>query len=158
MATGTQYSLEEAALKLEAYCAYQERCTQEVTRKIESWGFNEDKKAELLSHLENYGYLNNERFAEAFVSGKVRIKRWGRIKIKMALRMKGLPSSLIDQALREIDEDLYLLNLKNLTERKAGAVRSEDEYEIRIKTSRYLASRGFESDLIRNALDDYFSE
>lgn len=76
----------------------------------------------------------------------------------MALRMKGLPSSLIDQALREIDEDLYLLNLKNLAERKAGAVRSEDEYEIRIKTSRYLASRGFESDLIRNALDDYFSE
>lgn len=157
MTTVGRYSFDEAILKLEAYCAYQERCTREVYDKAIGWGFDHDKIEELITHLKTNGFLNDVRFAEAFVSGKVSIKKWGRIKIRMALRVKGIPSDLINASIDTINDEMYLKNLFGLTERKAETVRSTDEFEIRIKTSRYLMSKGYEGDLVKDALDAYFN-
>ena len=88
MYLGRKYSFLEAKTKLEALCAYQERCSSELQKKLVQWRFNQEDMDRLLAHLISDDFLNEERFALAFVSGKVNIKKWGRIKIRQQLKLK----------------------------------------------------------------------
>ena len=84
----SKYSFLEAKTKLEALCAYQERCSFDLDKKMKEWGVDTEDRNRLLAHLIEHNFLNEERFAEAYVSGKVNIKKWGRVKIKMQLKSK----------------------------------------------------------------------
>ncbi len=156
MESGRKYSVEEARIKLESFCAYQDRCIQEVNRKIQGWGLTEGERELLIEHLRSNAFLDEKRFTEAFVSGKFNIKKWGRIKIKTALKVKGIHSGMIDNVIQEMDEDQYLANLNKLLEKKEAALQKDDEYTKRVKITRFLLSKGYESNLIHNALDDFF--
>ena len=79
MNSGRKYSLLEAKTKLEALCAYQERCSQELDRKMRTWGLDQEDRDALLADLISNNFLSEERFAEAYVSGKVNIKRWWKL-------------------------------------------------------------------------------
>ena len=100
-------TLLEAKVKLEVFCSYQERCEQEIRQKIDTWGiFGEDVDF-LVSDLISNNFLNEQRFAEAFVSGKFRIKKWGRIKIKQHLKQKNISDYSINKGFAEIDPTEY---------------------------------------------------
>jgi len=107
MKSECKYSFLEAKAKIEALCAYQERCQFEIDQKLISWGFNEEDSSALIVDLIKNRFLDEERFASAFVSGKFRIKRWGRIKIKAHLKQKRISVYSNDKALKEIDPDEY---------------------------------------------------
>lgn len=152
-----KYTLLEAKQKIEAYCAYQERCDAEVRKKLTGWYLYPEDIDVLISDLIQNNFLNEERFACAFVSGKFRIKKWGKIKIKQHLKQKRISDYSIRKGMEEIDGDEYLITLNQLAESKNNQITAKDNWDRRAKLQRYLNSKGYESELIRTVVDDLFN-
>jgi regulatory protein len=140
-------SLQEAKLKAEKYCAYQERCHSEVKNKLITFGLNKNDVDEVLMHLIQNNYLNEERFVKAFVGGKFRTKNWGRKKIIYQLQCKGINKTLIEQGLKQIDAPAYGATLIELLEKKAGQLQGKNKMQQMAALTRYLTGKGFEMDL-----------
>lgn len=159
MSGESKYSFLEVKAKLEALCAYQERCSFELDQKMIKWGLSKDDRDALLAHLISYNFLSEERFAEAFVSGKFRIKKWGRIKIRNGLKLKRISDYSISKGMEIIDEEEYWSNLVHLAERKWNTLSSaKDDYPTRVKLYRFLSGKGYEQDLIRDAVEKVIRE
>lgn len=144
----------EALEKARSYCAYQERCQQEVITKLKSFKLNKDEMDYVLLLLIQGNYLNEERFARTYASGKFRMKRWGKRKIKYQLKGKGLTDKCIELGLSEIDNEEYYSSLEDLITRKLELSKESNSYKKRSKISSYLYGRGFESNLINEILDE----
>jgi regulatory protein len=143
------YSFEQALVKMEAWCAYQDRCLFEVQNKLQSWNIDFSVQEKIIEKLILNRFLDEKRFVESFISGKVRIKRWGRIKIKYHLFQKQIDKKLIEQGLKTIDQEIYWDNLVTLATRKSSEIKStEDLWKAKHKVMIYLASKGYEQDLI----------
>lgn len=138
----------QAKERIYSFCAYQERTHQEVKNKLYGYGLYRDDVEELLSHLIEEKFLNEERFAKTYVGGKFRIKGWGRQKITNALEGKGVTSNCIRIGLKEIDEKDYLYTLKTILKKKIATIESENVFVIRDKAGRYAISRGYEPELV----------
>ncbi|MEZ4938919.1 MAG: regulatory protein RecX [Crocinitomicaceae bacterium] len=145
----------EAKAKIEYFCVYQERCHSEVTKKLYEWGLATDQVDVLISDLIQNNFLNEGRFAEAYVSGKFRIKRWGRNKIRVHLKQKHVNEYSIKKALDSIDEETYIETIELLAQKKQAEVNG-NQWEKRRKCYSYLLNKGFESSLIQNVLDKLF--
>jgi regulatory protein len=141
-------SLREATLKLEHYCAYQERCHQEVISKLYDYGLNQSERDEVIAHLIANNFLNEERFACSFARGKHRIKSWGKIRIVNELKFKHISSRNITTALKEISEDEYFETFVKLSERIWESATEKNQTKKRKKFCDYLLRKGFESDLV----------
>lgn len=154
MAFSNRLSPEQAFQKARHYCAYQERCHQEVKEKLYSFGLFKSEVEELISKLIEENYLNEERFAIQFAGGKFRMRQWGRIKIKYALKQKQVSEYCIKKGLKEIDEEDYQATLSRLAEKKWEAVSKESgsRFEWMAKTTDYLLNKGYESELIKAAI------
>lgn len=145
----------EAKAKLEAWCAYQERCQFEVDQKLIGWKFNDEQRSQLIADLISNRFLDEERFACAFVSGKFRIKHWGRNKIKQHLKQKRISDYSIKKGMLEIDPDAYWETLLKLASRKMMEQKSkESKQQLQLRVQRYLAAKGYEFDLILDALSE----
>lgn len=144
----------EALAKAEHYCAYQERAQQEVRDKLYDWGLWPDAVESIISELISAGFLNEERFAKAYATGKFRQKGWGKIKIKQGLKIKRVPDVLIKKALLLIDADVYTEMLTGILTKKARTVAEKDAYKRRYKLQQYALSRGYENDIIADVLKD----
>ncbi|MFD2865995.1 regulatory protein RecX [Mucilaginibacter antarcticus] len=142
----------QALAKAEHYCAYQDRAQQEVRDKLYEWGLWPDAVENIISELVSAGFLNEERFAKAYVVGKFRQKAWGKIKIKQGLKFKKVPDVLIKKALLQIDSDDYFATLTRILQRKASIVAERDAFKRRYKLQQYAMGRGFEHDLILDVL------
>jgi regulatory protein len=141
-----------ALAKAEHYCAYQERAQQEVRDKLYDWGLWPEAVENIIVKLIGDNFLNEERFAKAYVQGKFKQKGWGRIKIKQGLKFKKVPDGLIKKALQTIDGDEYISMLTKVINKKAALLIEKDEYKRRYKLQQYAMSRGYESDLIADVL------
>jgi regulatory protein len=149
------YSFEQALVKMEAWCAYQDRCLFEVQNKLDSWKIDCTTQEKIIEKLILNRFLDENRFVESFISGKVRIKRWGRIKIKHHLFQKRVDKKLIEQGLKNIDQEIYWDNLIALANRKSSEIKpAEDPWKAKQKIMTYLASKGYEQDLIYDAVKE----
>ena len=148
MAGSQTYSFLEAKQKIEAYCAYQERCDFEVRQKLFSWNLKLEDVDALISDLITHNFLNEERFAEAYVSGKFRIKRWGRVKIRQQLKLKKISAYSINKGMSVIDDDEYIKTAKELIESKSRLIKSKNQWDKINKLKRYLSSKGYETELV----------
>ncbi|MCI0922626.1 regulatory protein RecX [Sphingobacterium rhinopitheci] len=146
------YTPHQAKLKAESYCAYQERAQQEVRDKLYEWGLHLEEVEQLISDLISENFLNEERFAKAYVLGKFRMKGWGKVKIKQHLKAKRVSDPLIKIALREIDLDEYENKLDSIIEKKIPDTGSKLSLADKAKLVRHLQSKGYESDLIFSKL------
>jgi regulatory protein len=150
--SGHTYSFLEAKRRIEAWCAYQERAQSEVEKRLRDYGFDTEDAFALISHLITNNFLNEQRFAEAFTSGKVRIKRWGRRKIYNELIQKQVSKNTIQAAFDTIDLEVYENNLFFLAERKYAETKG-DSYERKMKTARFLIGKGYEFELIQDVME-----
>lgn len=149
------YSFEQALVKMEAWCAYQDRCLFEVQNKLQAWNLEFSIQEKIIEKLILNRFLDEKRFVESFISGKVRIKRWGRIKIKYHLFQKRVEKKLIDQGLKSIDQEVYWKNLLVLATKKSSEIKpSVDQWKTKQKIINYLASKGYEQDLIFEAVKE----
>ncbi len=141
-----------AYAKAEHYCAYQERSQQEVRDKLYEWELKPNEVENVIVRLIENNFLNEERFANAYVRGKFNQKGWGKIKIKQGLKFKRVPDGLIKKALFSIPDDDYIAALKNMLAKKATTLTEKNTLKRNYKLQQYAQSRGFEADLIWNVL------
>lgn len=149
---------DQAYVKIRHYCAFQERTHQEVKMKLHGYGVGWGDIGGLVSKLIEEGFLNEERFAAAFVGGKFRMKQWGRKKIEMELRKKQVSEYNIRVALRdEIDPAEYEKTIMKVLEKKWLSIRPETDsmYTKQAKTRSYLFQRGFESSHVSIAMKKF---
>ncbi|AEV32635.1 hypothetical protein Oweho_1647 [Owenweeksia hongkongensis DSM 17368] len=140
--------MQEAREKIRAFCAYRERSQYEVRERLYEYGLYTDAVNQEISSLIQENFLNEERFARAFVRGKFSIKKWGRVKIKQALYPHQLSDYVLKKAFTEIEEDDYLKTLQDVIEKKARTVKLKNEFERNGKIAQYAISRGFEPSLV----------
>ena len=140
---------EQALQKLKHYCAYQERCHNDVKEKLYKLGVWKKEHDEIIAALIEENYLNEERFAIAYTGGKFRINSWGRVKIKYALKQKQVSEYCIKKALQQISQEEYLAVLKKLADEKYASLKAEQYLVRKKKTMDYLLNKGFEMDLVR---------
>jgi regulatory protein len=150
-----KYHTKEAALqKLQSYCAYQERCHQEVTQKLYELGFRGDAADQIIAKLIEDNFLNEERFAIAYARGKFRIKRWGKIRIRQDLKMRNIPEYSLKKAMQAIDEEGgYIETLQHVI-----LVKSKDyegDAQKKEKLAAHAMRKGFESELIWDTLKNW---
>jgi regulatory protein len=142
------FLLQEAIQKLEFFCAYQERCHDEVISKLRSMKMHNDEIDQILVHLIAENFLNEERFACSFVRGKHRIKNWGKVKIINELKVRNITQIIISTALKEISEHDYLISFNVLSDKHWIAIQEENKLRKRKKFCDFMLRKGFESSLI----------
>ena len=141
---------QQALPKLKKFCAYQERCHKEVEEKLYSYGVFKNDAQQMISQLIDEDYLNEERFALQYTSGKFRIKQWGKVKIKYNLKQKNVSDYCIKKALLSIDKAGYKKVLYKLVDAKLTMLKSEKNiFTKKRKLQDHLLQKGFESDLVR---------
>ncbi|MBR1889674.1 MAG: RecX family transcriptional regulator [Alloprevotella sp.] len=135
-------------LKAATLCAHREVCCDDVRQKLYAWGARRDWVDEIVDRLVDEGYIDEMRYARAFVHDKTLFNRWGRVKTRHALEMKNVDTDLIDEALATIDEEAYARMLTELLTEKLPSVSAKNEYERAQKLLRFAAGRGFESSVV----------
>ena len=146
------YTQQQAKVKVCRYCAYQERSHQEVRQKLADMGFYGDDAEEIIADLIGEGYLNEERFARAYAGGKFRVKKWGRVKIRQGLKQHRVSDYCMRAGLSEIDPEEYWQTLRALAQQRWEKEKGQQAYIRRAKAARYLVGRGYEQDLVMEAL------
>lgn len=134
--------------KVRKFCEYQDRSETEVRRKMAQLLIPIPEREDLLQELIEEKYVDDERFAESFIRGKVNQKRWGRTRLNYELRLKGISDSIITEKMSEIDEETYNKNLEYLIERW----KSEHSKPDKQKLFQYLIRKGYQTDEITKAL------
>lgn len=150
----TTYTVDEAKKKLEYYCAYQERCHQEVIDKLKGMKMIPQAIDVILVHLIQHNYLNEERFAKTYVRGKLRFKKWGKRRLTSELKKKDISKININQALTEIDDKEYIEIFNDLAEKRLNSIKEKDKYKKKRKLSNYLLYRGWETYLVYDKLNE----
>jgi len=148
------WSAEEAHEKLTTYCAYQERCPWDVRKKLAEKGIQGKPAEKLITEMIIGEFLDEERYARSFARGKFRMKKWGRSRIQRELKMRQVPEKLIKLAITEIDPIEYYDTLLNQSEKKWDKTKEPDPFKKKYKVSQYLISKGFEFDLIKEAIEE----
>lgn len=149
---------EEIINKIFRYCAYQERCKQEIRTKLRELEADRDEVPEILAYLEEEGFLDEDRYARVFAGGKFRVKKWGKTKIRNELRKKGIEEAAIQAAFRaEIPHDDYLHTLRLQIEKKVETLSGHTPLEQQEKLNRFLRQKGYEWELIVEELKAHFS-
>lgn len=134
------------------FCAYRERCHQEIRKKLRELGADEYMAEELIMELLNENFINEERFAIEFALSKIRLKNWGKIKTAYELKLREISNRNIDTALAQIEEEEYINILERLLIKKLRLLNGS-EFEKKIKASQYAFNKGFESNLISSTLE-----
>ena len=144
---------QEAYLQLAALCANAEHCQHEMIEKMRRWELSEAVQARVMARLVKERYVDDERYARAFVKDKIRYNKWGRRKVQQALWLKRIDDAIQQTVLDEVDDEEYLKVLKPLLKQKSKSIRAESDYERNQKLVRFALGRGFTFDIIRQCLD-----
>ena len=140
--------------KMQQYCAFQERCMFDVKTKLKTFHLQDDIYEQIVIELKKKDFLNEERFAKMFASGKLRINKWGRSKIYAAMQQKRVPELFILEGINSIDEDEYISVLKSVIEKKRNELNETDSFKRNKKLAKFAASKGFESNVIWRVLEN----
>lgn len=148
----------EALLKAELLCSRQEKCEDDINRKLTDWGLEEKERTEIITTLIKNSFIDNLRYSKAFVREKSTISKWGRIKIEFALKQKKIIAEHINLALEEINTEKYDSTLEKELKSKLKSIKRTDNYTIKSKLIRFGISRGYENgkvfDMVNKILKD----
>lgn len=153
-----KYTEQEAYTRLSALCAMGEHCCHDIQKKMNNWELPEGADVKIIEKLVKEKFIDENRFAHAFVRDKFRYNRWGKIRIQQELRLRQIPQKHIDEALEEIESDDNLSTLKEIIRKKRPSVKGRNEYEIKAKLIRFALGRGFSMDDITKVIGDVDDE
>ena len=146
-------SEKEAYLTLAALCAQAEHCQWEMLEKMRRWEVPEEAQARVMQRLVKERYVDDERYAQAFVKDKIRYNKWGRRKVDQALWQKHIDEDIRKRVLDEVDDDEYLKVLRPLLKQKRKSTKANSDYEVNQKLMRFALGRGFTFDIVRQCID-----
>lgn len=142
-----------AFTKMAQLCSRAEYCESDIRKKITAFSLSPNETEEVISKLRDENFLNDERYVKAYISDKFRINRWGKIKLRYSLKIKGLPNDVIENGLDEIDDEKYKNVLVKTLKDKAKTVKKKNKFEKMGQVIRHAQSRGFEPELIHRYLN-----
>lgn len=148
-----QKTEQDAYLTLAALCAQAEHCQWEMTEKMRRWDLSDEAQARVMERLTRERYVDDERYARAFVNDKVHYNKWGRRKVEQALWAKHIDEDIRQRVLDEVTDEEYLRVLRPLLQQKRRTTKAPDEYTLNRKLVQFALSRGFTFDIIRQCLD-----
>ncbi len=155
MNTYKTYTVAEAIKRMERYCAYQERCHKEVSKKLYEMRMIPDAVDQIFSHLLQHNFLNETRFAQAFARGKFRTKKWGKRRIVAELKQREISKYNLQIALKEIPAAEYYKTFDALAEKRLQQLDSEKNLQKkRKKLADYLFYRGWEPELVYSKVSE----
>lgn len=140
--------------RMSVMCSRAEHCSPEIRKKLKELGAGNDLQDKIISTLEKEGFLDDVRFIGSYVADKFRLNKWGKIKIRYYLKMKGLPDKQIEAGLSEINVDAYIKTLIGILKEKEKSIRKKPPYEKMGQLIRFAQSRGFEPELIHRHLTE----
>ena len=143
----------DAYLTLAALCAQAEHCQYEMLEKMRRWELSEEAQARVMAKLIKERYVDDERYAHAFVKDKIRYNKWGRRKVEQALWLKHIHEDIRKGVLDEVDDEEYLNVLRPLLRQKRKTTKAQNDYELNQKLMRFALGRGFTFDIIRQCID-----
>ena len=142
-----------AYLQLAQLCARAEHCQYELIEKMRRWEMSDEAQARVMQRLVSERYVDDERYARAFVRDKIRYNKWGRRKVEQALWMKHIDDDIRSRALSEVDDEEYLSVLRPLLKQKRRCIKAASDYELNQKLVKFALGRGFTFDIIRQCID-----
>jgi regulatory protein len=147
----TKWTKDVALEEMKRWCAADEKSHFHVRTKLIEHQVYGDDLEDIITELIQENFLNETRYASAYVSGKLKINEWGRKKIIFGLKQKYVSSYNIQKAIQSIDEELYQSTLEKLFEFKARGLKLSSKND-QLKIYKFLEQRGFESELIHAML------
>ncbi len=138
--------------KARTYCAYSERCVQDMRQKLRQWECPSQYIAPIIRQLEQENFINEERYVRTFIRSKLNQNKWGLHKILFALRQKNIPESLIQLCHSELDTDEYVQTLRELIQSKR--IKEDNPYKLKVKLASYAIQKGFQAELVWNILNE----
>lgn len=148
-----QITEQEAYLRLASLCAQAEHCQYEIKEKMRRWELGEEAQARIMERLVKERYIDEMRYARAFVKDKVVYNKWGRRKVEQALWQKQIDDDIRQSVLEEVDDETYVSVLRPLLKQKRKSTKAGSEYEMNQKLVRFALGRGFTFDIIRQCID-----
>ena len=142
---------EQALAALMRLCARAEKSQEDARRLMRGWGVAEKDAEQVLGRLVRDRFIDDSRYAEAFVREKLRLSGWGEYKIRTALQRKGVSKERIDAALSQADRPAMGERLAQQLERKARTVKYASPYELKTKLIRYGLSLGYDYEAVMDA-------
>jgi len=136
-------------------CSKHEYCIDDILTKLHSWGVSDPDSERIINTLVKEKFLDEKRYSEIFVREKFRFNKWGRIKITAQLKLKKVPSEIIKNALVSLDDELYVQTLKDLLKEHRKHIKAKNQYDLKGKLLRYGQSKGFESGILYDLLNDF---
>ena len=140
--------------KAMALCSKREYCTDDISSKLRSWGAGETDSGKIINTLISENFLNETRYASAFVRDKFNYNKWGKVKIAAHLRAKQISPGIITSALNLIDNELYMRTMKEIISSHRRHVKAKNQFDLKGKLLRFGLSKGFESNLLYDILND----
>ncbi|MDA9241819.1 RecX family transcriptional regulator [Flavobacteriaceae bacterium] len=147
------FTVNEIEFKLKQYCSYQDRCHNEVEKKLKTFDVISEVKEQIISNLISENYLNETRFCKSFVRGKFKINNWGKRKITLELKSRKVSNYNLKEGLKEINEIDYLDKLENLFNKKLASLDHLSLINKKKKIFSFLLYRGWETNLIYEKLN-----
>lgn len=141
-----------AYLQLAQLCARSEHCQHELTEKMRRWDMSDEAQARVMARLVGEHYVDDERYARAFVRDKIRYNKWGRRKVEQGLWAKHIDDDIRERVLGEVGAEEYLSVLRPLLQQKRRSVKADSDYELNQKLVKFALSRGFTYDIIRQCI------
>ncbi len=151
-------TLNEIYLKIASFCAYQDRSVREVKERLGEWEVPEEKIHVLVTMLVEDKFLDEQRYVKSFVRGKFKLKKWGRRKIRLILKQKGISDELIKEGFTEIDPEFYWNTIIELVRKKQKTLKETDPWKQQQKIAYFLSSKGYELDLVMDAINELSSK
>jgi len=142
---------QQAYAKLTTLCARSEHCQHDMLEKMRQWGVNEEEQAQVMARLVDERYVDDERYARAFVNDKIRYNKWGRRKVEQALWLKHIDRDIAQQVLNDIDDSEYINILRPLLKQKQRTLKASANQERSL--IKFALSRGFTMDIIRQCIN-----
>lgn len=152
------FTIDEIKRKMERYCIYQDRCHQEVEKKLREFSLIPIAREEILLHLMEHDFLNETRFAQSYARGKFRIKKYGKQRIIRELKSKKITEYNVKKALEEIEEEAYIATAFELVAKKNAYVVAQNPFKKRKKIFDFMVRKGYEYDLINEAITKILKE
>jgi regulatory protein len=145
---------QEIFAKMAALCSRSEQCSTDIHKKITATGLSRDEAEDIIEKLKAEKFLDDERYISSYVSDKFKFNKWGKVKIRHYLKMKGLPDDLIQNGLDGIDTEKYHEALVKTLKEKARKVKKKNKFEKMGQLIRFAQNRGFEPEIIHRYLNE----
>ncbi len=140
-------------------CSRSEKCSSDILKKLEEWGMeNESDRNRAISVLREEKFIDDARYARFYVTDKLRFNRWGKAKLRIMLRGKGIPEDIISGSLESIESDDYNTLIRNELKRKMRSTRAKNRFDMKGKLFRFAASRGYDYDMVYAIIDEIVNE